>query len=510
MGVRERSFDDCRLHLISSVSIFRIGIFAYGYWIMRRLFQVTVLLFFVFSATAFASDKEQAIVDKIVKAYGGEALTSMKSLIVDDQYKTISKDGGVRAGLDAVSRLNSTLTIDFVGGRKAVKNWSVNASGKRLGQIMFDGKDGWSINFLRGSHVLRRDLNRNRVGAGMMRMLDSTLVRLLLDARDTAIFEGETSLHGRIHNKLSFKINGTTDVTLFVDSTSGLISQMSRPNGVHYVYSQHRKNDGVTYASDTNQFRRGQPIMITLSRKIEVNPDVSQAFILPKNTKALEGMQDTSKMIVKKLGEDVYIAGKGNSSSLFVDAGDYFVSVGGVPGFNTRMKAVNDTLGTDKPTRYLVVPEHQPGHMGDINAIAGLGTQFVTVESHLQLLKTHITGQLPDERFTLVDGKLNLADGKVQVHDISTITSEQFLLFYVPSIKLVFTTHEFGTNLLNSVPSADKNVLSFRRAIEELGIDVQKFTYVHGTGVLTIDQFRQVTDAYQEGFCPSGHTICAD
>ncbi|XOV78075.1 MAG: hypothetical protein ACFHVJ_14135 [Aestuariibacter sp.] len=477
---------------------------------MERLFKVLAGIWLVLTTAAYASDVEQEVISKVIKAYGGESLTSMKSLIVRDRYKTITRDGGVRPGLDAVSRLHSTLIIDYVHGRKSVKNWRVDATGKRLGQIMFDGTSGWSINYLRGSHVMREDLTHKRVGAGMMRLLDTTLVRLLTDAVDTANYEGQTTLLGRVHDKLSFKINGSVDVTLYIDNTTGLITQMERTNGVHYVYSEHRIKDGITYASDTNQFRHGRPATITLSREIEVNPDVSKAFILPKDTKPLEGMRDVSKMQVKTIGEDVYLVGKGVRSSIFVDTGDYFIAAGSLSGFEARMKAVNEKIGAEKSVRYFVVPEHHPGHMGDIKKIATMGVQFVTVDSHLLSLKKRIGNELSDDRFILVDGVLDLADGKVQLHDISTITSEHFLLFYIPGTKLVYTMDEFGANLLNSVPSADKRMLSFRDAIEAIDIDVQQFAHVHGTGVLTLEQFRQVTDAYQEGFCPDGHTICAE
>lgn len=479
---------------------------------MQLLHRLTLVAYIAVTITTgvSSSDNEQAIIDKIVEAYGGEALTNMTSLVVHDRYKTITRNGGVRPGLDAVSRLHSTLTVDFVTGRKSVKNWSVTARGKRLGQIMFDGNVGWSINHLRGSHVVRQDLTANNVGAGMMRLLDTTIVRSLLEARDTVTVEGTESFLGRTHDKLSFKINGTAAVTLYVDSATGLISQMVRPNGTKYVYSEYRTTAGVTYASDTNQYRRGQASMITLSRRIEVNPDIDAAFELPASTKALEGMRDTSEMVVKKLGEDVYIAGLGFRSSLYVDAGDYWVGVGSLPGFKQRLQAVNDESGTDKPLKHVIVPEHQSGHLGEINAIAAMDADFVTVASHLPSLKQQFTEPLPDERFILVDGRLELADGKVHVYDISTITSEHFLLFYVPSLKLVFTLDEFGTNLLNSVPSADKRTVSFRAAIEALGIDVQQFTHVHGTGVLSMAQLRQVTDGYKEGYCPEGHAICAD
>lgn len=477
---------------------------------MPSLFKVTLLLLATTQIVpTFANEKEQLVIDKIVAAYGGDTLTSMKSLVVNDRYKTITEDGGVEPGLDDVSRMHSTLTVDFLQGRKSVKNWTVQARGKRLGQIMFDGENGWSINYLRGSHVIRHDLNGNNVGAGMMRLLDTTLVRSLHDNRDTATFEGQSFLFGRPHNLLKFKINGTTEATLYSDKTTGLISQMTRPNGTQYIYSGHQKNAGVTYATDTNQLRNGQTVMVTLSRSIEVNPDVSKAFDLPKNTKALDGMQDNTKMVVKQLGEDVYIAGQGNRSSLFVDAGDFFVGVGVLPGFEKRLQAVNDLFDANKPVKQLVISEHQ-GHMGGINSVALTDTEFVTVAKHLPLLKTKFTTPLQDDRFVLVDEKLPLANGKVIVYDIQTITSEQFLLFYVPSEKLVYAMDEFGTNLLNSVPSADLRTLSFRRAIEALEIDVQRFAYVHGTGVLSLKQLQHVSDNYKEGFCPEGHAICAN
>lgn len=478
--------------------------------------QIITTLVITLSATtnALASDDSQKLIDKIVTAYGGETLISLKSLIVHDRYKSITKDGGVKPGMDDVSRLHSTLTVDFEQDRKAVKNWSVQARGKRLGGIMFDGKQGWSINHLRGSHVARPDLNGNNVGAGMMKLLDTTLVRSLLASRETASYDGTTSLFNRAHEKLSFKIRGKSQVTIYVDSSSGLISQMTRPNGLRYVYSEHKKADGITYAADTNQFRSGQTAMMTLSRKIEVNPDISKAFDIPTNTKALEGMQDTSKMVVKALGEGTYLVGMGNRSSLFVDAGDHYVGIGSLGGIKKRLQAViekqkTEKQKTEKPLKYMVIPEHQ-GHVGDVKTIAAMGANFVTVENHLPSLKKQFTKPLSDDRFALVDKKMELADGKVQVHDIATVTRDQLLVFYVPSLKLLYSMDEFGTNLLNSVPSADKRTISFRSAIEELGIDVEKFAYVHGTGLLTIEQLRQITDKYVEGYCPTGHTICAD
>jgi hypothetical protein len=480
-------------------------------WIVIIVNKKSLLALCLLGVTSLASagEKEDRLVDKVVAAYGGDALIGMNSLIVRDRYKTISAEGGVRPGLDAVSRLHSKLTVDFAGGRKAVKNWAVRNTGKRLGQIMFDGHKGWSINFLRGSHVERPDLNGNNVGAGMMRLLDTTLARMLYRNRDAAEYLGAQQYQAKAHDRVRVSAGGGADLTLFIEQETGLIARMVRGNS-DYRFSEHRTQDGITYASDTNVMREGRPSMVTLSRVLEINPDVSAAFDLPRDTKKLEGMRDTSEMDVVTVTDGVYSVGKGFSASLFVDVGDHFIGVGGLGGIEARLAALQAELGTDKPLRLQVLPEHQPGHNGGVNKIAALGATFIVAESHLQALKSKLTETLADDRFTTVEDTATFGGGKVLVYDIATLQSEHYLLAYVPAAKLVFSVDEFGSNLKNSVPSADKRMISYRQAIEALGLDVEKIAYIHGTGILTMQQLRDVTDGYKEGYCPTGHDICRD
>jgi CubicO group peptidase (beta-lactamase class C family) len=457
--------------------------------------------------TAFTAEKKDILIDKILDAYGGEKLISMQSLVVRDRYKTISKDGGVQPGQASVSRLHSTLTVDFLNEKKAVRNWSVNAAGKRLGQIMFDGKNGWSINYLRGSYVLRPDLNGQNVGAGMMRLLDTVVARQLIEARNSAKIEGEVLFLSRRHYKLSFENTRGRRSLLFIDQNSNLISKLVQSKTTQYVYSEHRKTDGITYANDTNVFSNGSPTTVTLSRQIQVDVNVNDAFSIPAKAKKLEGMQDTSAMQINKLGTNTYVVGQGFSASMFVDAGTYYIGAGGVGGIKERYQALNEFLGIQKPLKYQVLPEHRV-HLEGVNGIADLGATFVTVRSHLGGIKARLQTTLPDDRFLLVEKRQYLANGAVEVHDIQTLLSDQYLLFYVPESKTIFTVHEFGTQLLNSVPSADKNMISLKHEIERLGLDIENITYSDGPGVLSMDDLRRVTDSYQEGYCPVGFDIC--
>lgn len=459
----------------------------------------------IFSGSVGAGDAEDQLADKVLVAYGGEKLASLKSLILRDQYKLVATNDR-RPGESYVSRLHSTLTVDFERDRKAVKNWTVNRSGKRLDQIMFDGEKGWSINFLRGSHVLRPDLNQNNVGSGMMRLLDTTIALALHKSRKTIKLLEEDEIDLETYQKVAFKVGGATDVTVWVHQASGLIGRLVRGR-TKYSYSEYRKIGDITYASSTDMYAGGKPSLLTLSRKIEINPEIETAFDLPENTKELEGMQDTTEMTVNQVSEGVFLVGKGFSSSMFVDAGDHYIGAGGMGDFKERLDALNEHIGTQKNVKFQVLPEFQ-GHLGGINELVEHGVTFVTVREHVAPLKERIKGEMAGNRFLLVKDRHVFDGGKAEVYVIETVLSEQYLLFYVPSAKLVFTVDEFGTQLLNSVPSANKNTLSFRKAIEGLGLDVEAIGYSHGPSVLTMEQLISVTDSYKPGHCPSGHEIC--
>ncbi|NVJ98613.1 MAG: hypothetical protein HWE25_10700 [Alphaproteobacteria bacterium] len=478
---------------------------------MRKLKELaTSVAVAVLLVSPVAADQlADEVVDQVVAAYGGKTLTDMKSLFVRDRYKMINTDGGAVPGEATVSRLYSDLSVDFETGQKSVKNWTMNQNGNRLGQIMFDGEKGWSVNHLRGSHVRRDDLNGDNVGAGMMRLLDATVVRSLFENRNSAALKEDVQYRGVPHYQLTFATEKGPEQLLYIDKSSGLVSKMIRGRAV-YEFADHVFTDGIAYARDTNFLASGQPRLVTTSRSIQVNANVEDAFSVPKATKALEGMRDTSSMDVVSPAKGVYLAGKGFSASIFVDAGDYFVGAGGMGGIKDRLSAVQEMSGSDKPLRYQVIPEHHPGHNRGAKDIADLGAIFVTVENHVASIQDLLDAPLPDDRFLLVDGQQELADGKVGVYEIATIQSAQYLIFYVPSAKLVFGVDDFGTNLLNSVPSPDRRMISFRKAIEALDLDVEQFAHVHGTGLLTIDQLREVTDSYRHRSCPAGHSICAD
>lgn len=474
------------------------------------LFAIWTFIAVVTTTNASAAGQEDRLIKKIVEAYGGVNITGLKSLTINNKYKSLAVGRSANPDVIDINLNNSIVKIDFENKRSSVESWSKTNNGVRLGRNFNNGHSGHSINFMRGTHVDRSDYTYYKVARQSMRMLDTTLVKILLEERDTAQYRGDVFYRGTTHHKLSFAMPESSELTLFIDQQTGLISKMTQPGELSYVYSEYRTQDGITYASDSNFLVSGQPNRISLSRSIKVNPKFSGAFKIPKGIVTIPGgMLDASKMKVEKVADDVYLAGQGRGFSIFVDAGDYFIATSASPGLTKRFAAVKKFTGTSKPLKYYVVAHHHTNRIGADEA-EELGANFVTVKDHLQSVRNDLSKEVEQERFILVEGKMSLANGRVQVIDIGTSFSEHFLLFYMPEAKLVFGSGHFSTKVKNALPGPSYHAVSYLSALDSLNLDIERLYDANTPRMFTIDDLRSVAAKYTDRNCLSGHIVCAD
>lgn len=466
------------------------------------------------STGVHAGEKEDKLIEQVVAAYGGDALTKAKSLRINDRYKILAVGQSASPDLMDIGFNNVSLTIDFENGRKSLRNWNKNRGGAFLNQAIFDGEKGHNINELAHTHAENANLSFATLGGGIVRTTDAALVRHMVDTADTAVAGDDAMYRGKAHKTITVKMEGSPDLTLFADAETGLISKMTRQNPqlgeLSYIFSEYRSSDGVTYASDMNFLIAGQPNIVTTKRTIDVNPMVEENFKLPTGYSEQGATMDTSEMSVKKLADGIYYAGQNNGFSLFVDAGDHFVASGGYAALPARLDAVKAFAKVDKPLKQQIVTHHHTDHLGGMNEAAELGADFITVASNVAPVKAQIQSDIADARFTLVDGKASFAGGKVEVYDISTAHADHYMLVYVPSLKLVFSADHFSTALEEGLPAANNNMVTFRAAIERLDLDVDTFLGAHGPRPLTMADLRTATENYREASCPVGADICAD
>lgn len=468
----------------------------------------------LFTTTAMAGVAEDRLIEKVVQAYGGDILTSARSLKVVNKNKNLAIGQSASADIMNISSNNASLVIDFENQRKSFTNWNKNRAGTFYNQTIVDGDIKANFDHLRKTRTDNANLQYATLGGGTMRTIDTTLVYVMLEGRENAAIGEDVFIGGKRHETLTFPMQGSPDLTIYVDAVTGLISRMTRNNpavGVlSYNFSDHTRAGGTIYAASANFQIAGQPNIFNVSRELELNVDVSADFEVPSNYRSAGATLDTSEMQVRELGEGIYYAGLNGGFSIFVDAGDHFVAAGGYAGLPARFDAVKAAAGVDKPLGYQIVTHHHSDHIGGMAEAAALNANLVTVQSHVAPLQAVQTSPLPEDRFTLVDGKMTLADGKVEIYDISTAHSDHYLLVYVPGINLVFSADHFSTNLENGLPPANNNMVTFRTAVEALDLDIDGFIGAHGTRVLTMADLRAATDGYRELTCPVGATLCAD
>lgn len=462
---------------------------------------------------AIAGPDEDRVISKVIAGYGGDAFTGMRSIRINDNNYAISIGQSPTPEEVEITKGLNELYIDFEGQRKSAENWVKNRHGVFLNQQVFKDGVAHNIDHRVGTVTENNEANFDQVAGGTVRVLDTTVARVMLANRSEAVYGGTFMYNSRPHEKLTFPMQSSPDLTISVDSETGLISRMTRENPqvgtLSYIYTDHAKKEGVSYAVNSSFQIGGQPNSMVLDRSIDVNPSLNGVFEVPSGYAGAGETIDASEMTVEKIGDNIYYVGQGGARSVFIDAGDYYVATGGYAGLQARYDAVKEAADNDKPLRYQIVTHHHSDHIGGMADAAALGANFVTVESHKPVVQGQFENPLGEERFVLVNGEANFADGDVVVKDISTEHSSQYLLVYLPDVKMAFIADHFGTNLVEGLPAPTVHMVGLRKALEETGLEIEAFLDAHGARRLTMADLRKATEGFTLDMCPGNRPICS-
>lgn len=482
---------------------------------LKKLTQgILILVLINHNSVLLADDPQKAIITKLIKAYGAETLTTAKSLTINDKYKEIYTGQGASSNFTEVIKNNISLTIDYERKRKSLTAWESSGRGARLTKTILEGSKGRTYDLFNNQFDESNNLTFASLGSNIVRSHDTAIARLVWDSQQAIRYVGEAFYRNTAHNKLTLKTEAGPEITLYIDQKTGLISKVSRPTSnfgeLTYAFSNYKVSQGVTFAGDLQVNIAGDPLIISVSRGIDINSSLEAAFTAPLNFDKRGETLDTSKMSVRTLAKNVYFAGQNHTFSLFFDAGEYFFAVGGNAGLKQRFAAVKKKTGVDKPLKYQIVTHHHSDHLRGMNDAAELGANFITVAEHSASVQASLHKKVNADRLLFVDKKAKYANGRVEIYDISSTHSEHNLLVYLPNIKLMFTADHFSTDLKTDLPNADKGTVILRKAIQDLQLDVETFLGAHGARILTNADLQAVADSYSVNQCPAGMTICTE
>jgi len=459
-----------------------------------------------------SGDIEKVIIAKVLKAYGGQKLTSLKSIVITEHNKRISPGQGETSHQPGFFRINEELTIDFERKRKSMLSWRVSRTSTDLEKFIFDGKHGRIYDILNKKYSDEDWLNFASTGSGIVRRSDTLLAKSLSDNNTSVSYQGDEIYLGTIHNKIIVKIGSGSKYIVFVDKKLGLISKMMRQHPsageISYTFANHKKSDGLTFAQDLNFTVGGQSRLVSIKRDIKIVPSLETLFSKPLGYSHWGELFDTSELIINKIAANTYHVGKGRSFTLFVDTGNYFIASGGHDGIKEKFKAIKSLKNIDKPLKYMISTHHHNEHLPALKEAVELGATIITVSDHKQVIKKQLSHKNSSDTFQLIDKQATFGDGAVEVYEISTMHADKYLLVYIPAAKLVFAEDHYETQLKTAVPRVHKDMVIFREAMDALAIDVEHLLDGHSPRQLSITEFNSATNAYQKAVCPAGFLIC--
>ena len=284
---------------------------------------------------------------------------------------------------------------------------------------------------------------------------------------------------------------------------------MTRPSGLGdltYQFQNHFKKNGVGRAASFDFFIGSEINILSISRAISINTVNDEIYGIDNNIKEETARVDTSEMSVDKISENAHLVGTGNAYSLFVDAGDHIIAVGGYAGLQTRFDAYQQAASHDKPLRYQVVTHHHTDHLGGMAEAFALGATFITPENAIANLTTAAGEPIPNDRLQIIDGMMMV--GPLEIYDIWTSHAESYALAYLPDAKTVFQADHYNGTYSDGPSPAGSGAVTLHNAIQGLELDVNTLLSAHGRKAISWSAFEAAVTAYDPASCPSGRAIC--
>jgi glyoxylase-like metal-dependent hydrolase (beta-lactamase superfamily II) len=482
---------------------------------MRNICKIAFAISLSLSLASHAGEKENELIAKITKAYGGDAITELNSFSVKEHYLSPTTGQSNSPALTEIGNAVQILLVDVKNKNAVYDTWFDGRGGGFQNSTITDGEKGHTINYQANTYGDANSADVYAFAGGTMRTSDAILVHELNKVKDKASL-GEDEKHmNRLHHTITMPFPLSSDLKLYVDAQTFMISKMLRVNAqlgnLDYVFSDYKSNNGVKYASSTNFSIAGVPNLISTQRELSFNFKVAaDSFSLPEGFEQEGERIDTSEMLVNKISERVYHVGQGNGYSMFVDTSVGIIGVGGYPALNTRFGEFQNEANNYKPLAYQVVTHHHTDHLGGVSEAVSMGARLITVDANVSAIKANVN-PAPDNRDLFVVGKRTTfgeGRGRVEVYEVSTIHAASFLVTYVPADKIVFIADHMGSPFAKTTPVAGSGTVDMLKALDALEIDVKKIATAHNARIFSIKDMRDSVATYQPSSCSGDRPVC--
>lgn len=478
-------------------------------------FAIPLITLFLVTATgALAGEREEKIIDKALKAYGGEKLMQLRSLKLADtvQHFFEMQSGHSLQGPMSMhlNRYQIELTVDLGNQRKAFKRLTNRLVGNQGANStttthrVFADEQGYSIDHCSREYRPVASIEFNNADFNFDQLSDTLVIRHLalnkpfLRWTDTAVIQGVT------HDVLSVTTEGEEAYYVYIEQKQGTLTRLVKIQGertLSYDFWDHRQTQGVYWAGQVLVSASATPVYLVNNRKLDINPDTRQAFNLPAGYTLSRRPQyiDDSALSINELGKGVYLVGQNWGYTLFVDVGEHYISVGAwqmdrnAHAWAARLDLLHKTAGNRKPVAQHIVTHHHTDHMAALGDIVEQGAELLVYISDIPGVKKHLKDSAGKSRITPLQSKSDLADGRIILFDVPTSHANHNLVVYLPEQKLVFSEDIYGSSYhtqlasLSAWPDLDtyQRLDALVDRTRQLKLEVETYASSHHKRVLT-------------------------
>ncbi|MFQ3243598.1 MAG: glyoxylase-like metal-dependent hydrolase (beta-lactamase superfamily II) [Arenicella sp.] len=482
---------------------------------MTQRLLVSLLTLLAVSSNSIAGEKEDKLIEKLSEAYGGEALTSLSSYKIVDHFLAPTSGQSHSPSLMEVSSSKQVLQVDLKNNRAIYDTWNQGRSGAFQGSIISDGEKAYTINYPAGTYGDANNADPHVFAGGSMRTSGTVLAYELTKAGDKAVLKEDVSFMNRPHHVLTMPFLSSSDLNLYIDAQTSLISKMVRENpalgDLSYVYSGHTKIGELVSATSINFFIDGQPNLISTKHALTFNQPLDPSSVtLPSDLKAEGQRIDASEMVINKISDGVYHIGQNGGFSLFADTSIGTVAAGGYAGLTARLKNFAKASGRFKPLSHQIVTHHHSDHIGGLGEAVQLGARLVTVDHNVETIKQSITPEPADTVFYRSGPRTTLGDGRnrIEVYEVSTSHAASFLVMYAPAEKTVFIADHYGSPFAKGLPNASLSSVEMFNPLKNLDIDIEKIATAHNARIFSMKELTDSSGAFKEVVCSASRPVC--
>ena len=428
-----------------------------------------LLISMLFCVSLHASERKELAIERAINAYGGDHLLGLKRLHYRDLllhfFEHQSGHNLQGPSSQHLNQIRLEVRLDFASQRGELKRQTELLVGYHdshnvtaTHRIYQDGK-GYNIDHFLQTFQVSKRFDIDNVDLGYSQMLDPLIVRKLASERTQALWVDSAFIQGKAHDVLIVNQGKNDEYTVYIDRATGMLSRMLQQRGSiirTYDFLEHQIQSIIPWAKRFMVSANGSPIYHSNSRELRTGDGLEVAFRVPAHYQKAEPVEpyNVSNMTIRALANGVYFVGKEWGYTLFVDAGDYYVSAGAW-GMEQRsddwLKALEllyQTTAEFKPVKLHLVSHHHTDHMSELHDVLDHGARILSHSTDVNSIKSFLSERaVADQQFVEFSPNMTIANDRVLILDVPSSQASHNLVMYLPKEKILFSEDMFGSSL---------------------------------------------------------------